>query len=83
MFWRIVLNQRCYYICGLVSNALLLSFYTVMAFTPHIPCFTPTGSDVTKGFQFAFRLGFFALAADFVNSAFFEFYIRQRNHMEM
>jgi hypothetical protein len=64
-------------------NALLLSFYTVQAFTPHTPCLTATGSNVTKGFEFAFKLGFYAAAADFVNAAFFEFYIRQRNHIEM
>lgn len=38
---------------------------------------------MTKGFEFAFKLGFFALAADFVNSAFFEFYIRSRNYIEL
>ena len=81
--WRLILNQRIYYIAGLLFNALLLSFYTVMAFTPHIPCLTMTGSNVTKGFEFAFKLGFFATAADFVNAAFFEFYVRQRNHFEM
>ena len=82
-FWRVILNQRFYYIAGLLFNALLLSFYTVMAFTPHIPCMTATGQNVTKGFEFAFKLGFFATAADFINAAFFEFYIRQRNHMEV
>ncbi len=53
-----------------------------MAFTPHVPCLTETGVNVTKGFEFCFKLGFFATAADFINSAFFEFYIRQRNHQE-
>ena len=78
-----MLNQRFYYITGLFTNALLLSFYTVMAFVPHIPCLTPNGANVTKGFEFAFKLGFFALAADFTNSAFFEFYIRSRNYIEI
>ena len=82
-FWRIVLNQRCYYIAGLLLNALLLSFYTVQTFTPHVPCRTLTGSNVTKGFEFAFKLGFYAAAADFINAAFFEFYIRQRTHIEI
>ena len=81
--WRLILNQRLYYIAGLLLNALLLSLYTVMAFTPHIPCLTPTGSNVTKGYEFAFRLGFFATSADFINAAFFEFYVRQRNHAEI
>ena len=40
-------------------------------------------TNVTKGFEFAFKLGFIATVADFINSAFFEFYIRQRNHFEM
>lgn len=39
--------------------------------------------NVTKGFEFAFKLGFYACVADFVNAAFFEFYIRQRHHIEM
>lgn len=82
-FWRFVLNQRFYYIVGLFVNALLISFYTVMAFVPHIPCLTPTGANATKGFEFAFKLGFFSLAADFTNSAFFEFYVRTRNNAEM
>ena len=60
----------------------MLSFYTVMAFTPHMPCYNQTDQNITKGFEFAFKLGFFATAADFINAAFFEFYIRQRNHME-
>lgn len=77
-----MLNQRFYYITGLLLNALLLSFYTVMAFTPHIACLTSTGTNVTKGFEFCFKLGFFATVADFINAAFFEFYIRQRNHAE-
>jgi len=50
-----------------------------MAFTPHVPCLTPTGANITKGFEFAFKLGFFAIAADFTNQSFLEFYIRQRN----
>lgn len=78
-----MLNQRFYYIAGLLLNALLLSFYTVQTFTPHVPCLTDTGMNVTKGFEFAFKLGFYACVADFVNAAFFEFYIRQRNHVEM
>ena len=82
-FWRVVLNQRCYYLVGLLLNALLLSLYTVMAFTSHVPCLGPRGSNVTKGFEFCFKLGFYACAADFINAAFFEFYIRQRNHVEM
>ena len=82
-FWRCALNQRLYYIVGLFTNALLLSFYTVMAFVPHIPCLTPTGANVTKGFEFAFKLGFFSLMADFLNSAFFEFYVRTRNQIEL
>lgn len=81
-FWRLVLNQRFYYIVGLFMNALLLSFYTVMAFVPHMPCLTPTGVNVTKGFEFAFKLGFYSLAADFTNSAFFEFYVRTRSQFE-
>ena len=68
---------------GLLLNALLLSLYTVMAFTAHVPCLGPRGSNVTKGFEFCFKLGFYACAADFINAAFFEFYIRQRNHVEM
>ena len=67
---------------GLLFNALLLSLYTVMAFTEHVPCLTEQGQNVTKGFEFAFKLGFFATLADFINSAFFEFYIRQRHHLE-
>lgn len=78
-FWKIVLNQRIYYIVSLVLNALILSFYATMAFTPHVPCLTPTGANITKGFEFAFKLGFFAIAADFTNQSFLEFYIRQRN----
>ena len=39
--------------------------------------------NVTKGFEFAFKLGFYACVADFVNATFFEFYIRQRNHVEL
>ena len=74
--WRLILNQRIYYIAGLLFNALLLSFYTVMAFTPHVPCLTPTHANVTKGFEFAFKLGFFATSADFINAGIFEFYIR-------
>ena len=70
------LNQRLYYIAGLVLNALLLSFYAVMAFTPHAHCETPTGFNVTKGFEISFKLGFYATAADFINSSFFEFYVR-------
>ena len=82
-FWRLALNQRLYYVAGLVLNALLLSFYAVMAFTPHAHCETPTGFNVTKGFEFSFKLGFYATAADFINSSFFEFYVRQRNHTDM
>ena len=74
--WRLILNQRLYYIAGLLLNALLLSLYTVMAFTSHTPCLTPTGSNVTKGYEFAFKLGFFVTSADFINAAFFEFYVR-------
>ena len=65
-----------YYIAGLLFNALLLSFYTVMTFTDHIPCITPQNTNVTKGFEFAFKVGFLVTGADFLNSAFFEFYVR-------
>ena len=54
-----------------------------MAFTPHAHCETPTGFNVTKGFEFCFKLGFYATAADFLNSSFFEFYVRQLNHADM
>ena len=64
-------------------NAFLLSFYTVMAFTEHQPCLTATGSNVTQGFDFAFKLGFCGVAADFLNAAFFEIYIRLRKQDEM
>jgi hypothetical protein len=37
---KLVLNHRVYYICALIINGLLLSFYAVMAFTPHYPCLT-------------------------------------------
>ena len=67
---------------GLLLNAALLSCYTVMAFTPHVPCLTDSGTNVTKGFEFAFKLGFYATVADFINAAFLEFYIRQRHHVE-
>lgn len=67
----------------MLFNALLMSFYSVMVFSEHVPCYTESGMNVTKGFEFAFKLGFYAGAADFINAAFFEFYIRQRNHVEM
>ena len=39
--WRFVLNQRIYYCAGLLFNGLLLSFYSVMTFTEHVPCLPP------------------------------------------
>ena len=39
--WRLVLNQRIYYFAGLLFNGLLLSFYSVMTFTEHVPCLPP------------------------------------------
>ena len=77
--WKYALNQRLYYIAGLLLNGALLSFYSVMAFADHEPCLTATGMNITRGFQFAFRLGFYATLADFINSAFLEFYLRQRH----
>ena len=61
----------------MIINAGLLSSYTVMAFTPHQDCITSDGvMNVTKGFEFAFKLGFYVISADFLNAAFLEFYIR-------
>ena len=71
-------NSKVYYVCNLLINGLILSFYAVMAFTPHYPCLTASGTNVTKGFEFAFRLGFFVHAADFTNIGFFDYYIRSR-----
>lgn len=53
-----------------------------MAFAEHEPCLTATGMNITKGFEFAFRLGFYATLADFINAAFLEFYLRQRHTFE-
>ena len=80
--WKLAVNQRIYYIAGLVLNGALLSFYSVMAFAEHEPCLTATGMNITKGFEFAFRLGFYATLADFINAAFLEFYLRQRHTFE-
>ena len=55
-----------------------------MAFTPHEVCLTADGiMNVTKGFEFAFKLGFYVIGVDFLNAAFLEFYIRQRYMAEM
>lgn len=75
---KLVLNQRLFYISNLVCNGLILSFYAVMAFTPHYPCLTASGSNITKGFEFAFKAGFALHFADFCNSGFFDFFIRQK-----
>jgi len=53
-----------------------------MAFSTHEVCLNAVGLNITKGFDFAFRLGFYATLADFLNAAFFEFYIRHRNLLE-
>lgn len=76
---RVLLSQRCYFLTGLVFNMALLAVYSVVTFSAHEPCLTPTGSNISKGFEFAFKLGMLISAADFVNSAFFEFFIRPRN----
>ena len=47
-----------------------------MTFTEHVPCITPQNTNVTKGFEFAFKVGFLTTGLDFINSAFFEFYVR-------
>ena len=83
MFWRIALNQRLYYISSLLTNAALLSFYTVMSFTHHVPCLDDIGMNITRGFEFAFRLGFAMTVADIINSSFVEFYIRQRHYHDL
>ena len=54
-----------------------------MAFTPHYPCLTASGTNVTKGFEFAFKLGFFVHAADFLNIGFLDYYIRYRRNDEL
>lgn len=54
-----------------------------MAFTPHYPCLTATGSNITKGFEFAFKVGFFVHAVDFLNTGIFDFVIRNRTFKEM
>ena len=38
--------------------------------------------NATKSIELAFRLGFGATVLDFLNSAIFEFYIRQKTHYE-
>ena len=73
---KILQNQRLYYIANLLLNSCLLSCYTVMAFTPHQVCLTATGMNITEGFAFAFKLGFYVIGVDFFNAAFLEFYIR-------
>ena len=61
----------------MLINAGLLSSYAVMAFTPHEVCLTADGiMNVTKGFEFAFKLGFYVIGIDFLNAAFLEYYIR-------
>jgi hypothetical protein len=36
----IIHSQKIYYISNLLLGGLILSFYAVMAFTPHYPCLT-------------------------------------------
>lgn len=48
-----------------------------MAFTDHYPCLTASGTNITKGFEFAFKLGFFVHAMDFLNNGAFDYYIRK------
>jgi len=68
---------------GMLFNAFLLSFYSVMVFTSHDQCQSKKGkANVTKFIQIAFIAGFMITSLDFINSAFFEFYIRMRTHRE-
>ena len=69
-------SQKVYYISNLILGSLILSFYAVMAFTEHYPCLTKSGTNISKGFQLAFKLGFFIHIADFANIGIFDYLIR-------
>ena len=72
-----------YYVYGMLFNAFLLSFYSVMVFSEHNECKSKNGkANVTRVLQIAFIAGFVATLLDFVNSSFFEFYIRMRSYRE-
>ena len=54
-----------------------------MTFTEHQKCLSKSGrTNVTRNIQVAFIIGFAMTTLDFINSAFFEFYIRSRTHRD-
>ena len=57
-----------YYTTNLIYNALLASVYTIMVFTPHYPCLSTGGYNITDRIDLLFTLGFCTLLGDFVNT---------------
>ena len=57
-----------YYTANLTYNAILASIYTVMIFTPHYPCLSAGGFNITDRIDILFTLGFCTLIGDFVNT---------------
>ena len=71
-----------YYFFNLAFNVLLLAFYAVMVVTPHYPCLTRGGHNITDRFQIAFTLGLCILFGDFVNSSIVSLLFRFRKQRE-
>ena len=57
-----------YYFANLAYNAFLASVYTVMVFTPHHPCLSSGGYNITDRIDILFTLGYCGLIGDFVNT---------------
>jgi len=71
-----------YYICAMLTSALLLAFYVVQAFTLHSPCTVSSGKNITEHYELAFQLGMFIHILDGVNTSCINMYYRFRIHFE-
>ena len=75
-------NYLHYYVSLLFSNALMLSFYTVQAFSSSPPCLVDSGdksgeTNMTIWFDIAFNGGFSIHCVNFLFYAFADPYTRQ------
>ena len=59
-------NYLSYYASHLSSNALMLSFYTVQTFTSSPECLVPSGTNMTKWFEAAFKGGWILTLISFL-----------------